>query len=172
MRDRTSLIALIVAMILAGAGIFAIVRQAAPIVEIAPAPPPPVSAPTPATAAPSASPAPSGPAIYRCKVKGAVVYSDEPCGEGAKVVDVQPTRGFESPRQSPSSATKVSSAKPVAPAVQASSGEAVHASECKRLEDAMAWIDSEARQGGTIERMDELKERRRKLLDRKYELRC
>src|SRR4030095_17119661 len=102
MGGRSSLVAIAGAMIVAGAGIFAIVQQAAPIVEIAPASLPPVPASAPATAEPppSVSSAPSGPVVYRCKVKGTVVYSDEPCGAGAKVVDVQPTRGYEAPRQS------------------------------------------------------------------------
>jgi len=174
MGNRTSLVVLVGAMIVAGGGIFAIVRQSTPIVEIAPAPPPAVSAPTPATAAPSpsASSAPSGPAIYRCKVKGAVVYSDEPCGEGAKIVDVQPTRGYGTPRSStkaaPSADAKSATQAPQAlPPVDGS-----HATECRLLEDQIASIDAAARQGGTTSNVEDLKERRRKLVDRKYELRC
>ena len=174
MGNRTSLVALVGAMIVAGAGIFAIVRQSTPIVEIAPAPPPPVSAPAPATAAPSpsASFAPSGPAIYRCKVKGAVVYSDEPCGEGAKVVDVQPTRGYETPRSSMKAAPSAD-AKSATPAPQASpSADGSPVAECRLLEEQIASIDAAARQDGITPHMEGLKERRRKLVDRKNELRC
>jgi hypothetical protein len=36
----------------------------------------------------------------------------------------------------------------------------------------IAWIDSEARQGGATGRIEELREQRRKAVERRNELRC
>ena len=157
---------------IAGGGLYFALRQGSAIVDLYPVQKPPAATPFIATPPPPtvASPA-SGPAIYRCESKGKVTYANSPC-EGGKLVDATPTRGYESPHSSPPSKKGVAPTGPIAPAAQASSEGSAHAGECKRLEDAIAWIDAEARQGGTVPRMEELKERRRKLVDRKYELRC
>jgi hypothetical protein len=165
-------LSLVAAAAIAGGGLFFVLREGSAIVETYPVQKPPVATPPIETQSPPAiaSPAP-GPAIYRCESKGKVTYANSPC-EGGKLVDATPTQGYESPRSSPLSKKGATLTGPVAPAAQASSEGSANSGECKRLEDAIAWIDSEARQGGTIPRMEELKERRRKLVDRKYELRC
>ena len=172
MESRGVALSLLAAAAIAGGGFYFVLRQGSAILGTDPlqkprVATPPIETPPPPTVA---SPA-SGPAIYRCESKGKVTYANSPC-EGGKLVDATPTRGYESPHSSPPSKKGVAPTGPIAPAAQASSEGSAHAGECKRLEDAIAWIDSEARQGGTVPRMEELKERRRKLVDRKYELRC
>ena len=172
MGSRAFALSLLAAAAITGGGLYFVLRQGSAIVEAYPLQKssvvtPPIEAPSPPAIA---SPAP-GPAIYRCESKGKITYANLPC-EGGKLVDAMPTQGYESPNSSHPPKKRATPTGPVAPTAQASSEGSAHSGECKRLEDAIAWIDSEARQGGTIPRMEELKERRRKLVDRKYELRC
>jgi hypothetical protein len=172
MSDRsTTLAAVTVATLIVGGSIYAVLRHAAPMIETAP-PPAPVAPTAPTANEPSvtASP-PSAGAIYRCNEGGSVVYSDASC-KGGRVVEVQHTQGWEAPRPSvrPQSVA-IAEARTVSPDV-ASTSEKSREAECGLIESQIAQIDAAARVGGTIPYMEDLKERRRKLVDRKFELRC
>jgi hypothetical protein len=180
MEGRAALIvSLVAAMAVAGGGLYFILEQGVPIPETKGDTP--ASAPSPSSIeAPPATPpvAPSigaetkaGPAIYRCQKGRSVTYSDSPC-EGGKVVNVQDTRGYEAPRAVASPPTSVATPEPSAPAMSPTVNEAARPAECKRLEELIAWIDSEARQGGATGRIEELREQRRKAVERRNELRC
>lgn len=151
-----------------GGGILVLLDKAAPIVQTTPAP---VAAQAPVVIAPQAPTVPSDPAVYRCKVGGSVLYSDAPC-KGGTVVDIQPTRGYEAPRRSLRSASVVISEAPAQGAAVTTSTNVSNESACRLLDQEIAAIDAAARVGGTIPYMEDLKERRRKLVSRKYELRC
>lgn len=169
MSDRRTLAAsLAAAVVIVGGGIYAVLKQASPIVGTTPSPA--VAAPG-AVTPPAARATSTGPAIYRCKVRGSITYSDTPC-EGAKVVDVQPTRGFEMPKGSSQRAPVAVAKAPSATPTVASSSDASSSTECRYLDEQIANIDAAARAGGTAPYMDELRDRRRKLVDRKYELHC
>jgi hypothetical protein len=53
-----------------------------------------------------------------------------------------------------------------------SSSEKSREAECTLIESQISQVDAAARVGGPILHMEDLKERRRKLVDRKYDLRC
>jgi hypothetical protein len=179
MEGRPALIlSLVAAMAIAGGGLYFILEQGVPILETKGDGP--ASAPSPSIEAPPARPpvAPStgaetkaGPAIYRCQKGRSVTYSDSPC-EGGKVVNVQDTRGYEAPRAVASPPKSVATPEPSAPASSATVNEASRPAECKRLDELIVWIDSEVRQGGVTGRMEELKDERRRAVDRRNELRC
>lgn len=166
-----SLASLVAAVAIAGTGIYLVLKQAAPIVETkGELHTTPGNPSTSAAAPPSASAAKPG-AIYKCENGRTVIYSDTPC-VGGKAVDIQPTRGYEAPRQTASRPVRATaSASPMATFTTEPS-DGTQRSECKLVEDAIAAVDAEARQGGPVPRMEELKERRRKLVDRRYELGC
>ena len=115
----------------------------------------------------------SGSEIYRCKQGGSVVYSDTPC-DGGRPVDIQVTQGFESqryPRRAAASEAVINGAAPSRePAVTPPS--ASNAQVCESIIKAIEGIDAAARAGGTIPYMEDLKERRRKLVEKRQELRC
>jgi len=178
MSDRLStLAALTAATLIVGGGLYALLKHGAGIVAVAPAP---ASQPLPAVVAPRASTVrapqvtiapPPGGAIYRCQIDGSVVYQSEPC-KGGRVVEVQHTQGWEAPRLSVQrQAVQVAEARTHTPAMT-SSPDVARAAECALLDQQIAQIDALARAGGTIPYMENLKERRRKLVDRKYEMRC
>jgi hypothetical protein len=179
MNDRVVFVASLLAAIgIVGGGIIAVLDHAAPIVRTSPqpsavaAPQTPVVPAAPVVIGPSADPAtPSGPAVYRCKVDGAVLYSDAPC-KGGRVIEVKHTRGWEAPRYSLRNAPMVVSEAPVQAIVVTPPASASNESVCRLIDQDIAAIDAAARAGGTIPYMEELKERRRKLVDRKYELGC
>lgn len=120
--------------------------------------------------------------IYRCVSAGRITYSDTPCrDEIGRTIDVLPTEGFSGPSQSnaiqpapavvadappsptPSTATEpVNNAAGVAPAV----------SECTVLDEALLSNQAASRRRQSMQMMDWLNAQRRKILDRKYELKC
>ncbi|HTN48432.1 MAG TPA: hypothetical protein VMK32_03275 [Burkholderiaceae bacterium] len=177
MEGRPVLLVALLAIAIAGGGLYFVLQPGTPVVETKDPPlPPPQATPAPASNAPAAVPPAgadpkSGSAIYRCQKGRSVVYSDTPC-EGGKLVDIQPTRGYETSRTAAAHPSRVVSTEPAPPAPDATPSETTRPAECKRLDDLIAWIDAEARQGGATPRMDELKERRRKAADRRYELHC
>jgi hypothetical protein len=178
MEGRPALIlSLVAAMAIAAGGLYFVLEQGVPTLETKGDARP--SSPSQSIAAPPATPpvAPSdtemkpGAAIYRCQKGRSITYSDSPC-DGGKVVNVQDTRGYEAPRTSASPPKSVATPEPSAQTSPPTVAEAARPAECKRVDELIAWIDSEARQGGTTGRIEELKEQRRKAVDRRNELRC
>ena len=168
---------LLVAVGIVGGGLYLLLDKAAPIVAVQPAMPEqsaaPASAPRPYE--PSSAPAEprSGSAIYRCDQGGSAVYSDNPC-TGGRVVDVQVTQGFQAeqyrlpasmPRQAPVAAT------PRTPAIAQANG-TVEERLCAEIDRAIEAVEAAARRGGSIQYMEDLKERRRRLVEQRQQLRC
>lgn len=169
-------LSVVAAVAIGGGGLYVLLDKAAPIVEQRPQPASRIAAPPPPTYEPSPVPQdrPSGSAIYRCDRGGSVVYSDTPC-QGGRVVDVHVTQGFE-PQRAPQSSTRSQTsqqapAPPRTPAIAQANGSAEEAL-CAQIDRAIESIDAAARRGGTIQYMEDLKERRRKLVEKRQELRC
>ena len=171
---------LVAAVAIVGSGFYLLLQKAAPIVDERPTPPQQAARPTPHMQPyqPSSSirqerPSETG-AIYRCNSGGAVVYSDKSC-EGGRTVNVQVTQGFESQRypQRQSSSPVVYEPSPASRAsAVAQKEEPSNAALCEQITKAIESIDAAARVGGTIEYMEDLKERRRKLVEKRQALRC
>lgn len=183
MRARVeSLVALTLACAVVGWFLYVILDMGAGIVvhkgvapPLEPARPPRTfAAPSNPQPAPIASPSQaSGPDVYKCIVNGAALYSDAPC-KGGKVVDIRITRGYEAPNASPRYQSRTVETASDASVLNSNSysSDASRAGECRYLDEAIASIDADARIGGSIPKMEDLKARRQKLVDRKYELRC
>ena len=176
--------AFVAAVAIAGGGLYFVLQKAAPIAAAAPQAnkpaPPPVQAPaTAAVVAPAinvATPS-TGPSVYRCTINGAVIYSDEIC-QGAKRVDARPaSSGFVAERQR--AAVRVAQAPSTEPRSMPPSAASTSATEKATREARCAWIEVEveridalARQGQSASSQDSLRERRRKLVDERYALKC
>lgn len=170
-------------------------HKAAPIVAQAPAP---RQAPVVAVPASPQPPAPQVTAtrrvvnietqetrtIYRCIADGETAYSNEPCPR-ARVVDTRPAvtsyaappvqRRASAPAASESSAPVRAAAAPVespTPVRAAEDAQAKRDARCKWLAAAIDNIDAQARQPQSAANQDWLRERRRKLVDEQYELKC
>ena len=169
-------VSIIAAVGIVGGGFYLLLDKAAPIVAVHPERPKQTAAPSskPPAFDPQSVPAEerSGSAIYRCNQGGSVVYSDTPC-QGGRVVDVQVTQGFEPQRASPVSARSqaVEPATPRTPAIAQANGSAEEVL-CAQIDRAIEAIDAAARRGGTIQYMEDLNERRRKLVEKRQEYRC
>lgn len=125
--------------------------------------------------APQSAATSTGPTVYRCTINGAVIYSDEIC-KGAKLVDVRPaSSGFvaERPRATVRVAAPASETLSV-PSVASTSAieKATREARCALIEAEIERIDGLARQGQSAASQDTLRERRRKLVDEKYSLKC
>jgi len=168
-------LSLVAAIVIVGGGIYVLLDKAAPLIAVGPEPLRPSVAPslTPPPYVQPESPAEqrNGAAIYRCDRGGSVTYSDASC-EGGRVVDIQVTRGFQAERYRP--ATQVASAEaPIAADRSPAQAEKEkNRALCEQITKAIESIDAAARAGGSIQYMEELKERRRKLVEKRQELRC
>ena len=179
------LAAFVAAVAIAGGGLYFVLQKAAPIAAPAattqanrPAPPTVQATATAPVVAPAVIvPATNtGPAVYRCTINGVVIYSDEMC-QGAKKVDARPaSSGFVAERPRP--AVRVAQAPSTEP-MSMPSAASTSATEKAAREARCAWIEAEieridalARQGQSASSQDSLRERRRKLVDEKYALKC
>lgn len=159
-------------------GYGAIMHKAAPIVAQAPVP----------RQAPTASPPPPVPqvtvtrrvvnvethetrTIYRCTVDGETTYSNEPCPR-ARVVDTRPAvANYVAPPVLRRAAAPAESERP-APARAADDAQAKRDARCKWLAAAIDSIDAQARQALHFSEQDRLRERRRRLVDEQFALKC
>jgi hypothetical protein len=136
------------------------------------------SGPTVSSATPHVPP-PTSSGIYRCTANGSVVYSDRPCANGREL-DLAPNSGFnpiQPPRPRPSPETQQEGSSPArqAPSVvvaQAGRQDSLQQARCAAIEAELAKVDALARAGGTASYQDQLRVRRHKLIDEKYELKC
>lgn len=170
-----SVLAFILAVCVVGVGIFAILERGSSIVADAAIAPPADFSKTLAngthlSAMEPVSP-PSG-SVFKCAVDGTVTYSDRPCS-GAKLVDARPAmEGFQ--RTAPVRSAYVATdqpprpegrATPVMPTVDKSV-------RCAEVEARISQIDKQARQGGSAQYQDGLRDERHKLVDERYALKC
>ena len=88
---------------------------------------------------------------------------------------MQVTQGFEPQRATQASvrsqAVEHAPAAPRPPAIAQANG-SVEEALCAQIDRAIERIDAAARKGGTIQYMEDLKERRRQLVRKRQELRC
>lgn len=169
-------LSLAAAIVIVGGGLYVLLDKAAPLVTVAPEPlrksVAPSVTPPPYVQPQSPSQQQNEAAIYRCDRRGSVTYSDAPC-EGGRVVDIRVTQGFQAERYRP--ATRLASAEVPASTADRSAAQpetAKNTAVCEQINEAIEAIDAAARAGGSIQYMEELKERRRKLVEKRQELRC
>lgn len=179
------LAAFVAAVAVAGGGMYFVLQKAAPIVALPegtqaknPAQPAVQETASASIVAPPVSTelTNAGTSVYRCTINGAVTYSDEIC-PGAKKIDARPaSSGFIAER--PRAAVRRAQA-PSAETLSVLSAGSTSATEKARRDVRCAWIEAEieridalARQGQSASAQDSLRERRRKLVDEKYGLKC
>jgi hypothetical protein len=141
----------------------------------------PSAAPDPYTEETGQAPR-QGPVIYRCARDGSVVYSDRPCANG-RALDLQPNSGFN-----PTQVPQHDGRQPVVTLEEAEgptraqsttvatedpgSGEPIRKARCATIEAEIARIDALARAGGPASYQDWLRDERRRLVDKRYALKC
>jgi hypothetical protein len=171
MNDRfLQLLGVIAAIVVTVAGVLAYFGNSLPFIDDRPAAEPAAApaerAPTPAGAAPSAA---GAPAIYRCDDGGKVTYSDQPC-QGGRVVDLLVTEGYQAPRAPGEAPPAFRPAPPPARERAAPPPPGNSAVECSMIGQAITSLDDAVRRGGPSVHKDDLRQRRRTLVERRQAL--
>jgi hypothetical protein len=111
--------------------------------------------------------------IFRCTIGGQTVYRDRPCAGGVEVDTSGAAVTYQTPRYVPTPVERIAErphAAPVSPTARADS--VARDRECEYIRAEIDRLDAQARVGGTIAQMDWIRAERRKVEDRRYELRC
>lgn len=112
--------------------------------------------------------------VYKCPGTPPV-YSDTPCVDG-KIVDTRGSSAIVLPKSRQYVAGAATSAEvrsaPDRSAAAEAARERDRRRQCEYVLKAIEQIDAQARAGGSASYQDDLRVRRAKLVDRRYELRC
>jgi hypothetical protein len=113
------------------------------------------------------------PALYRCTIGGVTTYSDRPCAPDAVQYepDTSRTSTYSPPPAAPAPATPAKTAVPRRrPA--AAEDQVRHAAECERLRGALKDVAARMRAGYGVKQGEQLRERKRKLEERRRAQKC
>lgn len=160
------------------------VTPAQPSTEVARSPEPPVQI-SPQSPAKVGTQAPRDANLtYRCQKNGQTSFGDQPCGSEATLVSVMADE-----RRAPDPDDRLARMKRAAAqmeadhlarertpnaviAVQSTESKPSNAAQCKFIDDQIAQVDAWLRQPHSAQEGDYWTERRKKLMDERFDLRC